>query len=119
MPKFRKMSPTGSLLISGTCIGLDEYVSPSGCVGLAYGKLEQSLGWFPCNQSWLGKHPPPALIVRGPQDGYMPDESGCAYQHDLPDSELHLLNDAGHWLLETHLSEALPLARDFLSRVLP
>jgi surfactin synthase thioesterase subunit len=29
---------------------------------------------------------------------------------------LHLL-DGGHWLLETHLEEVVPLIRDFLNRV--
>lgn len=36
---------------------------------------------------------------------------------DLPDAELHLHSDAGHWALETHLDEAVTLIRDFLGRV--
>jgi hypothetical protein len=35
----------------------------------------------------------------------------------LPDVDLHLLDGAGHWLLETHFDEALPLVRAFLARV--
>lgn len=81
-------------------------------------KLEQNLEWFPRYQSWLREHQPPTLIVWGPQDGYMPEESARAYHRDMPDAELHLLGDAGHWLLETHFDEALPLVRDFLSRTL-
>lgn len=34
---------------------------------------------------------------------------------DLPDADLQLLPDAGHWLLET-LSEAVGLTRSFLER---
>ncbi len=53
----------------------------------------------------------------GPQDGYMPAESARAYLRDVPEAELHLIEDAGHWLLETHFDDALPLIRD-LSRTL-
>ena len=82
-------------------------------------KLEQNLEWFPRYQSFLREHQPPTLIVWGPQDGYMPEESARAYQRDLANAELHLIDDAGHWLLETHFDEALPLVRDFLTRTLP
>jgi hypothetical protein len=41
-----------------------------------------------------------------------------AYLRDLPDAELNLLEDAGHWLLETHFDAALPLIRRFLAKVL-
>lgn len=81
-------------------------------------KLEQNLDWFPRYQAYLRDHRPPTLIVWGPQDGYMPEESAQAYRRDLPDAELHLLDDAGHWLLETHFEQALPLIRDFLGRAL-
>jgi pimeloyl-ACP methyl ester carboxylesterase len=86
-------------------------------VGLMEG-LEENLAWFPRYQAYLREHQPPALILWGPRDGYMPEESARAYLHDLPEAELRLLPDAGHWLLETHLDEALPLVRDFLFRVL-
>jgi pimeloyl-ACP methyl ester carboxylesterase len=48
----------------------------------------------------------------------MPEPSARAYLRHLPKAELHLIADAGHWLLETHFQEALPLVRDFLSRTL-
>ena len=44
------------------------------------------------------------------------EASARAYLRDLPEAELHLL-DGGHWLLETHLDEVIPLMRDFLTRV--
>ncbi len=81
-------------------------------------KLEQNLDWFPRYQAYLREHRPPTLVVWGPQDGYMPEASARAYQRDLPDAEFHILNDAGHWLLETHFEQALPLVREFLSRAL-
>lgn len=80
-------------------------------------KLEANLDWFPRYQAYLRDHRPPAVIIWGPEDGYMPAESARAYHRDLPDAELHLIDGAGHWLLETHLDAALPLVRDFLARL--
>ncbi len=84
-------------------------------VGLMEG-LRDNLAWFPRYQAYLREHRPPALIVWGPQDGYMPEGAARAYLRDLPDAELHLL-DGGHWALETNLAEIVALARDFLGRV--
>ncbi|MEZ2409031.1 alpha/beta fold hydrolase [Bosea sp. RCC_152_1] len=81
-------------------------------------KLEQNLEWFPRYQSYLREHQPATLIVWGPEDGYMPAEAARAYHRDLPEAELHLIEHAGHWLLETHFEQALPLVRDFLARTL-
>lgn len=80
-------------------------------------KLEQNLDWFPRYQAYLREHQPPTLIVWGPEDGYMPADSARAYLRDLPEAGLHLLDGAGHWLLETHFEQALPLVRGFLGRV--
>jgi hypothetical protein len=44
------------------------------------------------------------------------EKSARAYLRALPEAELHLLG-GGHWLLETHLDEVVPLMRDFLTRV--
>jgi pimeloyl-ACP methyl ester carboxylesterase len=74
-----------------------------------------TLEWFPKEQAYLREHRPPALIVWGPHDGYMPEKSARAYHRDLPDAPLHLL-DGGHWLLETHLHEVVSLVEDFLRR---
>ncbi len=84
-------------------------------VGLMEG-LQENLRWFPRYQSYLREHQPPALIVWGPQDGYMPEKSGRAYLRDLPQAEFHLL-DGGHWLLETNLDEVVELVRGFLGRI--
>ena len=76
-----------------------------------------TLEWFPKQQAYLREHQPPALIVWGPHDGYMPEKSARAYHRDLPDAPLHLLG-GGHWLLETHLGEVVPLVeRTFLSHL--
>lgn len=78
--------------------------------------LKENLAWFPRYQSYLREHQPPTLIMWGAHDGYMPAGSARAYLRDVPKAELHLLG-GGHWLLETHLDEAVALTRDFLDRV--
>lgn len=75
-----------------------------------------TLEWMPAQQAYLRQHRPPTLIVWGPHDGYMPEAAARAYHRDHPDAELHLL-DGGHWLLETHLGDVVPLVRAFLDRV--
>jgi pimeloyl-ACP methyl ester carboxylesterase len=79
--------------------------------------LQQNLDWFPRYQAYLRDHRPPALILWGPQDGYMPEASARAYLRDLPDAELHLL-DGGHWLLEVQLEQVVRRMRPFLERTL-
>lgn len=79
--------------------------------------LGESMKQYPRYRASLRKHQPPTLIVWGPNDGYMPEESGRAYLADLPDAEFHLLPDAGHWAIETHLAEIVDLTRDFLGRL--
>jgi pimeloyl-ACP methyl ester carboxylesterase len=78
--------------------------------------LRENRAWFPQHRKYLSEHRPPSLIVWGPQDDYMPEQSARAYLRDLPEAELHLLT-GGHWLLETHLDEVVALVRDFLGRV--
>jgi pimeloyl-ACP methyl ester carboxylesterase len=75
-----------------------------------------TLDWFGKEQAYLREHQPPTLIVWGPHDGYMPEKSAQAYRRDLPDAPIHLLG-GGHWLLETHLDEVVPLVDEFLSTV--
>lgn len=78
--------------------------------------LKANRAWFPEHRRWLREHRPPALIVWGPQDHYMPEKSARAYLRDLPEARLHLL-DGGHWLLETHLEEVVGLVRGFLEEI--
>lgn len=78
--------------------------------------LKENRDWFSRYQAYLRDHRPPTLIVWGPNDGYMPEGAAKAYLRDLPDAELHLFDDGGHWLLETHLGQVESLIRDFLER---
>lgn len=82
-------------------------------------RLLENRDWFPRYQAYLRENRPPTLILWGPNDGYMPEGAARAYLRDLPQAELHLFDDGGHWLLETHLDQVVPLVRDFLARVHP
>lgn len=79
--------------------------------------LKENLERFPHYQTYLCEHQPPTLILWGPKDGYMPEGAARAYLRDLPNAELHLFEDGGHWLLETHLDEVAGTMREFLGRV--
>ena len=78
--------------------------------------LRENRDWFSRYQAYLREHRPPTLILWGPKDGYMPAEAGRAYLRDLPDADLHMFEDGGHWLLETHLEEVLPPPRSILDK---
>jgi pimeloyl-ACP methyl ester carboxylesterase len=58
---------------------------------------------------------PAMLIPWGRFDPFFTVAGAEAYLRDLPKAELHLL-DAGHFALESHSSEIIALARDFLAR---
>jgi pimeloyl-ACP methyl ester carboxylesterase len=79
--------------------------------------IRASADRYPAYHAYLREHRPPTLILWGPNDGYMPEVAGRAYLRDLPDAELHVMPDGGHWLLETHLDEVVTHMRDFLGRV--
>ncbi|WP_231751095.1 alpha/beta fold hydrolase [Mycobacterium sp. NAZ190054] len=57
-----------------------------------------TLDWFPAEQAYLREHQPPTLIVWGPHDGYMPEESARTYRRDLPNVPIHLpVAATGYW----------------------
>ncbi|MBW5482990.1 alpha/beta fold hydrolase [Streptomyces bambusae] len=71
---------------------------------------------YPAWQTWLSRHRPPALIVWGAGDPFFTPAGAKAYLRDLPDAELHILETAGHFALETHLPEIARLVAAFLPR---
>ena len=57
------------------------------------------------------------LAVWGENDPAFIPAGAFAYQRDIPDAEVHLLN-TGHFALETHSREVAGSIDDFLSRKL-
>lgn len=72
---------------------------------------------YPAFQSYFREHSPPLLAVWGRHDPAFLPAGAAAYQRDLPNAEIHLL-DAGHFALETHAIEVATLIREFLDTVL-
>ena len=68
---------------------------------------------YPAFQSYFREHRPPLLAVWGRHDPAFLPAGAAAYQRDLPDAKVHLL-DAGHFALETHAQEVATLIRAFL-----
>jgi pimeloyl-ACP methyl ester carboxylesterase len=59
----------------------------------------------------------PLLAVWGARDEIFGPDGARAFQRDLPDAEIHLL-DTGHFALESHLDAITGYVRGFLGRVL-
>jgi pimeloyl-ACP methyl ester carboxylesterase len=59
----------------------------------------------------------PLLAVWGGNDEIFGPDGARAFQRDLPDAEIHLL-DTGHFALESHLDAITGYIRGFLGRVL-
>lgn len=72
---------------------------------------------YPAFQSYFREHRPPLLAVWGRHDPAFLPAGALAYQRDIPDAKIHLL-DAGHFALETHAEEVATLIRTFLDRAI-
>ena len=66
-------------------------------------------------QEYFRKHRPPRLAVWGKNDPFFLPEGAEAYRRDIPDAEVHLF-DAGHFALETHVSEIGAAILTFLGK---
>ncbi len=72
---------------------------------------------YPEFQAYFRKHRPPLLAVWGRHDPAFVPAGAAAYQRDLPDAQIHLL-DTGHFALETHAKEVAALIVPFLANAL-
>jgi pimeloyl-ACP methyl ester carboxylesterase len=72
-----------------------------------------NLALYPEWQSYFRNHQPPTLIVWGQNDPFFTVEGAKAYQRDLPNAELHLL-DTGHFALEDESEAIVNHIRRFL-----
>jgi pimeloyl-ACP methyl ester carboxylesterase len=72
---------------------------------------------YPKFQEYFRTSQVPLLAAWGAHDEIFPAAGAKAFQRDLPDAEIHLL-DAGHFALESNAAEIADLIRDFLGRKL-
>jgi pimeloyl-ACP methyl ester carboxylesterase len=70
---------------------------------------------YPKFQAYFREHQPPFLAAWGKNDPAFIPAGAKAYQRDLPDAEVHLI-DTGHFALETHADEIGKLMLDFLAK---
>jgi pimeloyl-ACP methyl ester carboxylesterase len=73
-----------------------------------------NLALYPAFQAYFRAHRPPLLAVWGRHDPHFLPAGALAYQCDLPEAEVILL-DAGHFALETHAAEIGGAIRRFLA----
>lgn len=66
-------------------------------------------------QEYFRKYNPQMLIVYGKNDYIFPASGAEAFKNDVKNLEFHLF-DAGHFALESHGNEIIPIIKDFLDR---
>ena len=71
---------------------------------------------YPKWQTWLREHQPALLVLWGRYDPSFAVAGAAAYQRDVPDAEVHIL-DAGHFAMDEALDQIAPLVRSFLAKV--
>jgi pimeloyl-ACP methyl ester carboxylesterase len=64
-------------------------------------------------QEYFRKHQPPTLVVWGKNDIFFGPQGALAFQRDIKDVEVHLLN-TGHFPLEEDLDVSVDLIKGFL-----
>ncbi|MYN01152.1 alpha/beta fold hydrolase [Pseudoduganella sp. DS3] len=72
---------------------------------------------YPQFQAYFRKHQPPLLAVWGKNDPYFLPAGAEAWKRDIPKAEVHFY-DTGHFALETHAAEIIPVVRAFLQKSL-
>jgi pimeloyl-ACP methyl ester carboxylesterase len=70
---------------------------------------------YPNFQEYFRTRRPPVLAVWGKNDPFFLAPGAEAFKRDNPEAEVHFY-DAGHFALETHVSEIAAAIRDFLGR---
>ncbi|MFD7286482.1 alpha/beta fold hydrolase [Streptomyces sp. NPDC059863] len=71
---------------------------------------------YPRLQQYFRDSQVPLLAVWGANDEIFGPDGARAFQRDLPDAEIHLV-ESGHFALESHLEEITGHIRGFLARV--
>lgn len=71
---------------------------------------------YPRWQAWLREHRPPMLVTWGKYDPSFTVAGAHAYQRDVPDAEVHVL-EAGHFAIEEASDEIAALTLRFVQRV--
>lgn len=82
-----------------------------------FGDYRANVELYPRFQQFFRDRRPPALVLWGKNDPFFTIDGARAFQQDLPDAQVELL-DGSHFLLETHGAYAGHRIRRFLASVL-
>lgn len=74
-----------------------------------------NVAMYPRFQQYFRKYAPPLLAVWGKNDPFFVPAGALAWKRDIPDAQVHFY-DTGHFALETHAGEIIPVIRAFLDR---
>lgn len=74
-----------------------------------------NVGMYPQFQAYFRKEQPALLAVWGKNDPYFLPAGASAWKRDLPNADVRFY-DTGHFALETHASEIIPVIRAFLEK---
>jgi len=74
---------------------------------------QNNLKQYPIWQEYFRKHQPPTLVAWGKNDIFFGPQGALAFQRDIKDVEVHLLN-TGHFPLEEDLDISVNLIKRFL-----
>ncbi|QWU16463.1 Pimeloyl-ACP methyl ester carboxylesterase [Paenibacillus sophorae] len=75
---------------------------------------QNNLKQYPSWHEFFRTYQPPALVAWGKNDIFFGPDGALAYQNDLDDVEVHLLN-TGHFPLEEDLDDSVSLIKNFLA----
>jgi pimeloyl-ACP methyl ester carboxylesterase len=82
-----------------------------------FGDYKSNVALYPEWQAYLRENQPPVLAVWGQNDPFFAPAGAEAFLRDVPNADVKFI-DAGHFPLETHLTEIASEIDAFLSRVL-
>lgn len=74
-----------------------------------------NVAMYPAFQAYFRKYQPPLLAVWGKNDPFFLPAGAEAWKRDIPNADIRLY-DTGHFALETHGKEIIPVIREFLDK---
>lgn len=74
-----------------------------------------NVAMYPTFQAYFRKYQPPLLAVWGKNDPFFLPAGAEAWKRDLPKADIRFY-DTGHFALETHGKEIIPVIREFLDK---
>jgi pimeloyl-ACP methyl ester carboxylesterase len=82
---------------------------------LAY-DYRTNVNGYPKWQAWMRERQPPLLVAWGALDPIFDAGEADRFREDVPKAEVHLLDDAGHFALDTKAEEIAALVGDFMKK---